>query len=224
MTGILSAAASKGKTRAAFIDAGTGGLEVPITGTLQVPHPATVAANNFLVMHVLSQDAAPSITTPAGWTLAGAGESPTATLLSKLFWKIAAGTEGGTNLNVTMTGGTRAGGQIYRFTGGAGIEAYSSRSQNTPSDTNVPAKDLTTLGSKRLAIQCLFASVNTTIGDITGESGADYTEAVAEFAAAAFLMSLQTAAVDVAAITGGNATLGSATTNKVAHGFAILPY
>ena len=208
-----------------FLSAGTGGSEAPVSGTLQVPYPATVAANNFLLLHVVAKDSGgPAITTPSGWTSFSARVSSDTLLSSALYWKLAAGTETG-NLDVTVTADTVAAGRIYRFSSGSGVEAAGSAVTDA-SGTGMSAVNVTTLGSDRLAIQCFFAKVNTTIGNISGETNADYTEAVAEYASATgpVIFSCQAAAVASAtAITGGSATLASAGTYRVRHGFAIKP-
>jgi len=222
MTGISIALMAAGVgAMPAFIDAGTGGYEAPVSGTLQVPYPATVVAGNFLLMHVVAQDAAAAITTPAGWTLIDTYSSIASTL-SNVFWKRADGTETG-NVDITTTAGIRCGGRIYRFTRGSGVEAAASTGE-TGSDSDITIQNVTTLGSRRLACQCLWIQNNTTMANITGESGADYTEATAEFGNTGFTIGLQTAQVaTAAAITGGTCTIGAATTNKIAHGFAIKP-
>lgn len=225
MSGALALLMAAGSLQqVAFIDAGTGGYEAPVSGTLQVPYPATVAAGNFLVAHIVAQDGSAAITGPAGWTLIGSNSSVGATL-SNLYYKIADGTESG-NLDVTVTAGIRCGGRIYRFNRGTGVEAHGT-TQEIASDTTQPVVDVTTLGVKRLACQAMWCQPTTTvtIANITGESGADYTEAVAEFNGTANLMlSLQIATcAAISVITGGSATLGSAETNKITHGFAIKP-
>lgn len=206
-----------------FLSAGTGAREAPVSGTLQVPYPATVAAGNFLLMHVRDADAGgASITTPSGWTLIKSQFSTDTLVQDCAYFKIATGSETG-NVDVTTTGGSYSAGRIYRFATGTGVEAAASAATDA-SGTGMSAVNVTTLGSNRLAVQLLAAQVNTTIGNITGESGADYTEAVAEYATTSLIMSCQTASVSAAtAITSGSATLGSAGTYRNRIGFAIIP-
>lgn len=216
--------ASGSKAQVTFIDAGAGGYEAPVVGSLQIPFMGTIAAGNFLVAHVIAQGAAADITTPSGWTLFSTNTGIGSTV-SKLFYKAASGSESG-NLDVTLVAATRCGGRIYRFNRGTGVEAEGN-TQESSSDTSQPVVNVTTLGPKRLACQAMWVQPATTqtIGSITGESGADYTEAVAEYNGTAGLMlSLQIATCSaISAITGGSATLGGAETNKITHGFAIKP-
>jgi len=205
----------------AFIAAGAGGYEAPVSGTLQVPYPASIIAGQFLLLHVVAQDASPTISTPSGWTLIDSNSSVGGTL-SSVFYKRASGSESG-NLDVTVTAGTRCGGRIYQFTRGTGTEATGSTAE-TASDSDITIQNVTTLGKLRLACQCLWVQNNTTMADISGESGANYTEAVAEYSNTGLTIGLQTAAVTSAtAITGGTCAIGAATSNKIAHGFAIKP-
>lgn len=208
-----------------FLSAGTGGQEKPLSGTMQVPYPATVAAGNFLLLQVYASDSGqgPSVTTPSGWTLIKnqTGATPGAMHAS---YKIATGSESG-NLDVTVSAADAfAAGRIYRFSGGLSFEAAGS-AITTASATAMTCVDLTTLGAQRLAVQLFGATVNTTIGNISGETNADYTEAVAEYAdTGPVTLSCQIATIAAAiAISGGSATLGAAGTDRVRIGFAITP-
>lgn len=210
-------------TQVTFLDAGSGAIEVPVSGTFQVPFPATVAAGNFLVLHIYLQDTtAPAVTTPSGWT---AITSETGSVLQgHTFYKIATGAESG-NLDVTCTADTFVAGRIYRFSHGSGVEGAASARLN-PSNATMTCVAVTTLGVLRCAVQLFGANVNTTIGSVTGETNADYTEAVAEYATASgpVIISCQTASIAAAvAITGGTATLGTAGAFRIRHGFAITP-
>lgn len=221
MTGVLGVLVSNGAGAApTFVAAGAGGYEAPVAGTLQVPYPASIIAGQFLVLHVVSQDASASITTPSGWTLITDSAALVGGTLSAVYWKKAAGTESG-NLDVTLTGGTRCGGRIYQFSRGSGVEAAGTIAE-TASDSDITIQNVTTLGNRRLACQCLWVQNNTTMADITGESGANYAEAVAEYSNTGLTLGLQTAVVNTpTAITGGTCVIGTATSNKIAHGFAI---
>lgn len=206
-----------------FLDAGAGAIEIPISGTFQLPYMGTVATLNFLVAHVVAQGAAaPAITTPAGWTLFNSSpQVALTTTLSRLFWKLATGSESG-NLDITATADIRISGRMYRFSRGSGVEAAAAV-EEAASDTSQPVVNVTTLGVNRIACQALWCQGVVTMADITGESGANYAEAVAEFSSTV-THGLQTAAVpSPTAITGGSCTLGSAVTNKISHGFAIVP-
>lgn len=193
------------------------------TGNRTPSFPSPITAGQFLIIQVYANDTtAPAVTTPGGWTAAGA--KPTGAVLAKewLFWKVADGTESGT-VSLTCSGDNMTAARIYLFSNGSGIEAAAGQ-LNTPSSTSLPAQDITTLGAQRLALQMFAAFVNTTVGNISGETGTDYTEAVAEFAAANVILSFQTGQVpSPTAITGGTATLGAAGIDRVSYGAAIIP-
>jgi len=208
-----------------FRAAGAGNVEAPISGTLQVAYPSGITAGQFLLLHVVAQDpTTPAITTPSGWTLIDGRFSTDLTTRSACYWKLASGSESG-NLDITATASTFAAGRIYAFNGGNGVEAASGALTDA-TGTAMLAVNVTTTAEKRRAVQVMFANGNTTIGDLSGETGTDYTEAVAEYASATgpVIFSLQTGSVPSAtAISGGSATLGATSTYRARHGFAITP-
>jgi hypothetical protein len=207
-----------------FIDAGTADLINALDGTTTPAFPATVVQGNYLLLQVsLSDSTSPVVTTPTGWSSIGGFPSGSNVAKQYAFWKIADGTEAGTQ-SVSITTDVGGASRIYRFSNGSGAESAAG-SRAAASSTSMPATDVTTLGSNRLAIQLFAAWTNTTIGNITGETGTDYTEAVAEYAnALPVLIQIQTGQMQVVgSITGGTATLGSASTNRLSYGFAIVP-
>jgi hypothetical protein len=206
-----------------FGAAGTGAAELSST-PIAVPFPTGIAAGHFLLLHVaVTGSGLVTITTPAGWTLIDSRADAGASFRSAVFWKSATGSESG-NQDVTYAADGVAIGRMYRFSHGSGVEAASGSVDET-ADTTVSAVNVTTTVDLAMAVQCFFHGANTTIGAITGESGADYTEAVAEFASAtaSALLSCQVAQVATAtAITGGSATAGASGAH-IMHGFAIKP-
>lgn len=214
----------------AFIDAGAGTAGSG-GGTISPAYPAAIVAGQFLVLHLfLGDSGTPTAATPAGWTLADA--LPAGSSYKQwLFWKVATGSESGTQA-VTVSANIAQAARIYRFTSGSGIDAQGAIGGHlAASSTDLLAESLnTTLGPNRRALQLLAATVNTTISDITGELfGIDFTEAVAEFTTAQpVLIDLQTAPVATAQIVVGNgdafkATLGVAGTHRCSYGAAIAP-
>lgn len=206
---------------------GSGGGASATSSPTNVAHPQNILAGQFLVLHCLASGAASvGVTTPAGWTLLSTVPNSTGTSKSFVFYKIATGSESG-NLSVTHTGTDGFHARMYSFSRGRAIEASGTNFEST-ADTSVEAVNVTTLDSWRMACQCIALTTNTTIGPIIGESGADYTEAVAEYSSATGAvtgtLSLQVARVGVAAqaITGGAATAGVSVPDHV-HGFAIVP-
>lgn len=90
--------------------------------------------------------------------------------------------------------------------------------------TTVSDAGITTLGPNRLALQCVALASNQAIGDFTGESGGDWTEA-AEYQSAAAVtgtLQLQTAPIASAGtINGGTVTVSSIAWGVL--GTAIIP-
>lgn len=217
--------AAGGPAMPAFISAGAGTSAAPPGATMSPAFPASIVAGDLLILHAaMSDTVGGTVTTPAGWTSIGAFPGGAQVTKQWAFFKIADGSESGT-LAVTCSADTAGGMRIYRFSSGTGAEAAAG-TRTAASSTSMPAQNLTTLGNNRLAVQLFAAWTNTTIGDITGESGTDYTEAVAEFASATgpILMSVQTGQVPTpTAITGGTATLGAASVQRDSYGFAIIP-
>lgn len=207
-----------------FLDAGTADLVSALDGTTTPAFPATVVQGNFLLLHVaLSDSTSPTVTTPTGWTAIGGFPAGASVTKQFAYYKVADGTETGSE-SVTITNDAGGASRIYRFSSGSGAEAADG-SRTAASSTSMPATDVTTLGNNRLVCQLFAAWTNTTIGDITGETGTDYTEAVAEYAnALPVLIQLQTGQMAImGSITGGTATLGAASTNRLSYGFAIKP-
>lgn len=189
-----------------------------------IGYPTGIAAGHVLVLHQMVGDSggAPSITTPSGWTLMASTTS--GLIRSSTYRKIADGTESG-SITLSITGDDlgRAG-RMYRMSAGIGHESASSAA-DAASGTAMDAVDVTSTQDLSLACQCMGASgTSTTIGNITGESGGDYTEAVAEYASGAYILSFQVATLATAgSITGGSATLGASRSNRIRHGFVINP-
>jgi hypothetical protein len=223
LAGILAAALDR--RMSSFLDAGTGAIEAPVSGTLQVPFPGTVAAGNFLILHVVAKDGATgAVTLPSGWTSSSTRTSTDTTVATLVAYKIADGTETG-NLNVTCTAGTFAAGRIYRFSSGTGVEGNGAAIATDSAGTALNLFNVTTTGGNRLAVQLLSCNGNGVPGSATGESGADYTEAVAEYYSASgpVTLSCQVASVSTAtAISGGSVSISSSA-YRIRHGLAIKP-
>jgi hypothetical protein len=80
--------------------------------------PATVNAGDLLLM-VFANDDATTQTTPTGWTLLDSG-SPNNQVYGGVYAKDAAGTEGGTTVDVVTAAAQEACAQVYRITGWKG--------------------------------------------------------------------------------------------------------
>lgn len=219
-----------GVTQPTFAAAGAGTTSLSGTeGQIDVAYPTGIASGTPLFAHIRSNNSTSdgNIATPSGWTSVNQQSLVGAGLRSAVFWKIASGSESGTETFIeNATTPTGMVGRMYRFSNGVSIEGASGAA-TAASATNLDAVALTTLGNLRLALQFFAASVNNTIGNITGETNADYTEAIAEYATStpfACVLSLQVAAIPTAvAITGGSATLGASGSNRFRHTCALVP-
>lgn len=214
-------AAMGGSRQVTFGAAGTGAGADALT-PVSVPYPASITAGMFLLLHVVAQASfGVAITEPSGWTTINSQNNGD-TVISKIFWKRATGAESGNQDVEVFVPDVGAIGRMYRFSHGSAIEAAGG-AMDTSGDTTINAVDLTTTVAKTMAVQCFWHSANTTIAALTGESGADYTEAAAEFNDVLGTLSCQVAQVATpAAITGGTSTAGASGTHAM-HGFAIKP-
>jgi hypothetical protein len=144
-----------------------------------VPYPATVAANDYLILAASVQTPAGvgSITTPAGWTLV----SPPGFLVSNagtgtpglaVYTKLAAGTEGGTNLSVAYTSGTpNFAAQILGFagvnTGTPQDVAATSVDGAALTTCTIPGQTIATAGATQVAV----SASNSTTATATPPTG-----------------------------------------------------
>jgi len=78
--------------------------------------PATVNAGDLLLCF-LATDAGATITTPAGWTLLNSTANST-TMRGSWYYKIAAGTEGGTSVDFVTSAAVTGNAQVHRFQAG----------------------------------------------------------------------------------------------------------
>lgn len=225
MSGMMLAQAGSGKVRTqpAFQAAGTiataGG-----TSTINVPYPAGIAAGQLLIVHIKEQDSATvNLTVPSGWTLVGSGATiPGNTVGSDAIYKVANGTESG-NLTINGQWDTNAIARMYSFSSGVGVQGFNS-SAAAAGSTTVSMLAVTTTGTLELAVSLIFGQANTTVGASTGETGGDWTEAVAEAAGATYCMQIQTATMaSPGTITGGTTTFGASAINRMVLAFAIVP-
>jgi hypothetical protein len=76
--------------------------------------PATVNAGDLLIV-LFTNDGSATVTTPAGWSLLASDTSGSAVRLS-VYYKIAAGTEGGTTVNLVTSASEQAVAQVYKIT------------------------------------------------------------------------------------------------------------
>ena len=98
-----------------------------------VDMPATVNAGDLLIA-LFTNDGDATVTTPAGWTELASNETDGAVRLS-VYYKIAAGTEGGTTVNLVTSATEQAAAQVYRITDWQGT---------TPPEISTAATDTST--------------------------------------------------------------------------------
>ena len=208
----------------AFVGAGSG-TERLTTGT-STASKTTCTAGNLIVCHLHSLG-----TDWSGWSnpinisdLVGATSSLT-TLRTDANDQIKVGratADGTCSADFTVgASGDDVATRIYEFSGllisGTTTAALfenggSQYGGNTATNTSVEPADCQTNGTNRLAAN--FASLHSaqTIGSFTGESGGDWTEAVAEYVGTTLTLQLQTAVMAAAGtITGGSFTVGVST-------------
>ena len=82
--------------------------------TVNVPYPSGVAANDILVLFVLTKDTV-DISTPSGFTEGGVRDQ--SSLRAEWFWKRATGSESGALTVTKASGANLFFGRMYRFTG-----------------------------------------------------------------------------------------------------------
>ena len=76
--------------------------------------PAAVDTGDLLIV-LFTNDGSATVTTPAGWSLLASNASGAQVRLS-VYYKIAAGTEGGTTVNFVTSAAEQAAAQVYRIT------------------------------------------------------------------------------------------------------------
>lgn len=104
--------------------------------THNVDMPGTVDANDLLVAHFTSAGNS-AVTTPAGWTLLYSGVNGTA-VRTGWYYKIAAGTEGGTQVNFVTASSVQAAAHVHRIEKGTyGVGLFTIFPAD-PASTNAP--------------------------------------------------------------------------------------
>lgn len=194
-----------------YAAAGAGANAAAASGTIDVPWCAASAGRSAWIQLVIKDAGTDTVTTPSGWTLVRSGniDSPTKSGMQYIFKKTTpmSGSETG-NVTITITGGNdRKIARMYGFDGSNNTDEGGAAVADN--NTSVPAGSVTTSGANRLALHFLALFAATTVGNFTGETGGDWTEAVAEHSNVATLQ-LQTANMASAGtISGGTVTPGA---------------
>jgi len=150
--------------------------------------PATVDAGDVLLAHVFWESTVSLPNTPSGWTLlSGPHVIETSVARHWVFGKIADGSEDGATIafgNPAVT--TQRAARVYSFSGRIVgdllqlVGGFAHLSHAT--DPQMPT--VTTLRNGALAVALVAQNDNNAMASATGESGGDWTEAVAEYTVA----------------------------------------
>lgn len=199
--------------------AGTGASAAAATTTVTPAYPAVTNGDLLVLQVVLRSTPMDTVSTPSGWTsvysdLGTGGDSK-----QQIFTKISDGTETGT-LTVTVPGGNSTKqARIYSFSGTNGTIEGAALGQLNSTPIDFPS--VTTAGADRLACALVCTRDTQALVSATGESGGDWTEAVAEYTPLASLQ-LQTANM----VSAGTISAGSVTITAqpwLVRAFAIQP-
>jgi|SRR3989304_204394 len=218
----------------AYKGEGNGVTTEASSGDLNPTCPATVDAGDVLIAHVAYEGVATTPSTPADWTLLTTDGYVMGANLYKhwIFGKIAIGDEDSDAISFgTPAVTTMRTGRIYSFSGRTSgtisqiVPSGSFAHQYHATDPAFPTVTTTTVGA--LAVACIFQADDNGLVSATGESGGDWTEAVAEYAQSATTpdsqLGLQTCTptANPGTVTGG--TISTANDPVGVIGFQIMP-
>lgn len=226
---------------------GFGAGSASATSPFNVAYPSSIQADDMIILVVDGYanddfelgDASWGLTTPTDFLalddgsgvvssrLLGPVGSQTITIHTmRLVYKKATGSETG-NLSVAFTAsGTVVGakGRMMLVRGAHLKEGYGENFTNATGTTIAPVS-LTTTGPNRLALTFFSGLSTSTIGDISGETGGDWTEATAEYTNAttfsAFMQVQSAQLTNAGTLSGGTATLGTSSTQRLAATIAL---
>src|SRR3972149_4634323 len=207
----------------AYINAGAGASAT--TSPVAVPYPTGITAGNLLILQVSVRNLTSVPTDPSGWTLLYGPDTSGTSVRQWIYGKIADGTESG-ELSLAHDASIVVAARIYLFRSVLGTSYTEGGSTTNISGSIVYDAGVTTSGANRLAVNFVAISDNNTgITAFVGETGGDWTEAVAEYSFATGLdgtLQLQTAAmVSSGTIDGGSYTMQAADAGII-RGFALI--
>ncbi len=236
-------AISSGPSAPSFVGAGSG--DVWQSGAARAVTKSGVTVGNLLILQVLddgNDDA--TISSISGIEdLGGTGSAMTSiidhTFSTALHGQLWVGRATSTSVSVSVAGGTSGVdtySRLYEFadvnTGTALtdiLENGSAGSTGTPTtatSTTIADSGVTTLGDNRLALQFVFVNDDNALDAFTGQTGGDWTEAVAEYLTATgtdAAIGLQIATVASAGTIDGGTDAMAASDRWGVIGFALLP-
>ncbi len=204
-----------------FVGAGSGS---GTTGNPTPSYPTGLQANDLILLQVTVRDTVTTPTIPSGFTLLY-GPDSTGIGRQWIYYRISDGTQTGT-ITVTIGNSTVKIARMYAFRNVALSNFAEGGGFGFGTVSTISAQSVTTGGPKRLALSFVFENYNNAVDSFTGETGGDWTEAVAEFSTTAGsrgCVQLQTAAISPnGTISGGNYTMSSAQRWGV-RAFALVP-
>lgn len=152
--------------------------------------PATVDAGDILIAHVFWEDTITTPLTPSGWTLLSGPQLIQFTIARHwVYGRIADGTEDGAAVAFgSQAVTTQRAARIYSFAGRvAGAIANLVGNNGFPATSHALdpyAPDVTTTHAGSLAVCLAAQNKNNATGSFTGETGGNWTQAVAAYTAA----------------------------------------
>lgn len=204
-----------------YVSAGTGS---GTTGNPTPAYPAGLQANDLVLLQVTVRDTTTTPTTPTGFTLLYGSDS-TGTGRQWVYYKFSDGTESGT-ITITIGSTVCKAARLYAFRNVATSSFIEGGGFGTGTGATISAQSVTTTDVQRLAVSFVFVNDNNVVASFTGETGGDWTEAVAEFRTSAGsdgCLQLQTATMASAGtISGGSYTMSAADPWGV-RAFALIP-
>ena len=205
-----------------YSSAGAGATTEASGAAHNVPVPATVAAGDLLVIHLMYEGSTIAPTAPGGWTLidpSGPRTGVSGLMRTWVYGRISDGSEGGTNINFGSPANANARtGRCYRFTGVRNdtvSNVVGGFNAETLNQTGINDVGVTTPEADCLAVNLVGVQDDNPVVSFTGETGGDWTEAVAEYAQSATTpdtcLQLQTATMSAAGtVNGGTQTMAAA--------------
>lgn len=171
----------------AYKSAGAGASTETSGAALSPTCPATVDAGDILIGHVFWEETTTAPSTPSGWTLLAGPYVIQLTIARHwVFGRIADGTENGASVafgSPAVT--TQRGARIYSFSGrvSGGVVQIVNGFAHTSNSNDPTAPNVTTTRAGALAVLLVGQNDNNAFSSFTGETGGNWTEAVAEYTA-----------------------------------------
>jgi hypothetical protein len=164
-----------------FVSAGVGGVYIP-GGTPPIntipTYPSGLQEDDLILLQIGIRDATTVPNAPTGFTLLyGPDSAGASTVYGRqwVYYKFSDGTETG-SLTISWGSGspTNVISQMFAFRYVKSTGFTEGNSASTQNNDIVYAKDVTTAGPRRLAVNFVFATDNQDIGAFTGETGGNW--------------------------------------------------